>query len=159
MNNYTKKLTITALMMAIICLSTMFLGFPILYGYVNLGDAGIFLAGFILGPKYGFIAAAFGAAFADYSLSFTQYMLTTFIVKGLMAFLAGRARDKSNTIKITSCGVGGLIMVAGYYITEIFVYGSKISPLANIPWNTLQFIIGMVIAFALIKPLKDLIQD
>lgn len=158
MNNNTKKLTITALMMAIICLSTMFLGFPILYGYVNLGDAGIFLAAFILGPKYGFIAAAFGATIADYSLGFTQYMLTTFIVKGLMAFLAGRARDKNNITKVTSCVIGGLIMVAGYYITEVIIYGSKISPLANIPWNTLQFIIGMVIAFVLIKPLKDLVQ-
>lgn len=158
MNNYTQKLTLTALMIAIICLSTMFLGFPILYGYVNLGDAAIFLAGFILGPKYGFIAAALGASIADYSLGFTQYMLTTFIVKGLMAFLAGSFRDKSNAKKVISCAIGGLIMVASYYITEVIIYGSKISPLANIPWNTLQFIIGIVIAFVLIKPLKNLIQ-
>ena len=158
MKSNTKKLTITALMMAIICLSTMFLGFPILYGYVNLGDAAIFLAAFILGPKYGLIAAALGASIADYSLGYTQYMLTTFVVKGIMAFLAGRVRDKSNTTKVVSCIIGGLIMVAGYYITEVIIYGSKISPLANIPWNTLQFIIGMVIALILIKPLKNLIQ-
>lgn len=156
MRNNTKRLTITALMIAIIWLSTMVLSVPIYYGYINLGDVAVYLAGFILGPVYGFVAAGFGAALADYSLSFTQYMITTFFVKGIMAFLAGKVRNKNKTLKILGCALGGIIMVGGYYITEVIIYGSKISPLANIPWNILQFIVGIIIAFILIKPLKKL---
>lgn len=158
MRDNTRNLTITALMAAIVYLSTMFFSIPILFGYINLGDAAIYLSAFILGPKYGFIAAALGASLADYTLGFTQYILTTILVKGLMAYIAAKM-NKGNKMRIVGCIIGGIIMVAGYYVTEVIIYGSKISPLANIPWNSLQFVVGMIIAIILIKPLKNIIKN
>lgn len=157
MRDNTRNLTITALMAAIVFLSTMFFSIPILFGYINLGDAAIYLAAFILGPKYGFIAAALGASLADYSLGFTQYILTTILVKGLMAYIAAKMNN-GNKMRVIGCIIGGIIMVLGYYVTEVIIYGSKISPLANIPWNSLQFVVGMIIALILIKPLKNIIR-
>ena len=52
----TKKLVTTALFMAFTMIATMFIRIPLPLGYVNLGDAFIFLAVFILGPVCGVIA-------------------------------------------------------------------------------------------------------
>jgi len=48
--------------------------------------------------------------------------------------------------------IGGLIMVAGYYIYEAFIYSNMAAPIVSIPWNVLQFVVGIVIAMILIKP-------
>ena len=44
-------------------------------------------------------------------------------------------------------------MAAGYYIAESFMYGSWITPLASIPANIGQFVVGTVIATILAQML------
>ena len=63
----TFRIVMTALMMCIIMIATMFIRVPIpgTQGYVHLGDAMIFLSVLILGWKYGAVAAAFGSMLAD----------------------------------------------------------------------------------------------
>ena len=62
----TKKLIIAALMAALACVVTMIVKVPSpLKGYVNLGDCIVLIAGWILSPAYGFMAAAIGSAMAD----------------------------------------------------------------------------------------------
>ena len=58
--NNTFKIVMTALMMCLIMVATMFIRIPIpgTQGYVHLGDAMIFLSVLILGWKYGALAAA-----------------------------------------------------------------------------------------------------
>ena len=67
MRNNTFKIVMTALMMCLIMVATMFIRIPIpgTQGYVHLGDAMIFLSVLILGWKYGALAAAFGSMLAD----------------------------------------------------------------------------------------------
>lgn len=157
MRNNTKIITTTALMSAIIFIST-YIGTALPFsGYVHLGDAAVFLAGLILGPHYGLVAASLGSALADGIKGYIIYIPSTIVLKGIMAFLAGKVRNKNSKIKIPVCIASGLIMVAGYYITEIIIYSNLISPLSNIPWNILQFIIGLVVAFIMIKPLKKIV--
>ena len=61
----TQRLVFTALFTALITISTMFIRIPLPLGYVNLGDAFIFLAVFLLGPVYGTFAGALGSGLAD----------------------------------------------------------------------------------------------
>ena len=50
---------------ALSCAATMVIQIPIATGYLNLGDSLCLLAGWILGPWYGFAAAGLGSALAD----------------------------------------------------------------------------------------------
>jgi len=159
MANYnTKKLTTTALMAAVVFVATMVIKIPIGQGYLNFGDAAVFLSGLLLGPGYAFAAAAVGSSLAD-MIGYPIYIPATFLLKGLMAFIASKGKDKSNKIKTINMITGGLIMVLGYYLYEAFIlYGNVISPLYYIPFNILQFSVGIVIALILIKPLKNKLE-
>lgn len=152
MNRNTKKLVLTALFMGIICIATM-LAIPLAVGYINLGDAVIILAGLLLGPQYGLLAGALGASMADLLLGYPQYMITTFLVKGFMGFVAGKTRDLAVKKRICFCIGAGLVMVGGYYVTEVVFYGNYIAPLAAMPFNVLQFSIGILLSSLLIKSL------
>lgn len=42
--------------------------------------------------------------------------------------------------------LAGMEMAAGYYVVESIMYGNLMTPLASLPWNIGQFVVGMVIA-------------
>lgn len=50
--------------------------------------------------------------------------------------------------------IAGLWMVLGYYVAAGIMYGSFIVPIFSIPWNILQFVIGLIIAYFVILALK-----
>lgn len=50
--------------------------------------------------------------------------------------------------------VAGTWMVLGYYVASGIMYGSFIVPIFSIPWNIVQFVIGLVIAYFIIIALK-----
>jgi len=152
--NNTKILTTSALLAAVVYIAT-YIGTALPFsGYAHLGDAAVFLSGLILGPHYGMIAAAIGSAMADGLKSYVIYIPATMILKGLMAYMIGKVRDKGTKTIVVTMVAAGLIMVAGYYGYEILIYRNVFAPIANIPWNIIQFVIGMVVALILIKPLS-----
>ena len=89
--NNTFKIVMTALMMCLIMVATMFIRIPIpgTQGYVHLGDAMIFLSVLILGWKYGALAAAFGSMLADIIGGFAMWAPWSFAIKGIMALILG----------------------------------------------------------------------
>jgi uncharacterized membrane protein len=121
-------------------------------GYAHLGDAAVFLSGLVLGPYYGLMAAALGSALADGLKSYVIYIPATLVLKGLMAYMTGRVREKGSKMITSAMVFGGFIMVLGYYLYEIVIYGNMQAPIINIPWNIIQFVIGIVVAKILIKP-------
>ena len=162
MANYnTKQLTTTALMAAVVFVATMIIKIPIPFtgqGYLNFGDAAVFLSGLLLGPGYAFASAAIGSSLAD-MIGYPIYIPATFLLKGIMALIASKAKNKEKKGKIITMITGGLIMVLGYYLYEAFIlYGNVISPLYNIPFNILQFSVGIIIALILINPLKNKLE-
>ena len=54
----------TALMMALTMVATMYITIPLPLGYVNLGDVFVLMSVFVLGPVYGTIAAGVGSGLA-----------------------------------------------------------------------------------------------
>ena len=152
------KNTITAAMLAALCcIATMIIKIPSpLKGYLNLGDCVVLLAGWLLSPAYGFLAAGLGSAMADILLGYTVYAPVTFVIKGMMALVAYYIyKWMSNKIGNTPARItGGLlaevIMVLGYYIFEGFMYGFVASAV-NIPANVVQGAAGLVLGIILIK--------
>ena len=80
---------------ATLLLTLISLPLPSGYGYVNLGDAGVYLCAMLLPGGLGALAAGVGAALADLILGWAVYAPATLIIKGLTAFLAGLAFRKA----------------------------------------------------------------
>ncbi|NTW71051.1 MAG: ECF transporter S component [Eubacteriaceae bacterium] len=152
MNITLKKLVYTSLMIAIIFISTIVIAIPMPLGYINLGDAAIYIASSLLGAKLGFIAAAFGSMLGDYSLGYFVYMIPTFLIKGLMGLVSGYFFSKGKAL--IGVASGCLIMVLGYYLAEVIIYSNMISPLASIPFNALQGATGAVIGYIFVTKFK-----
>lgn len=149
------------MMMCMIVVLTIIIRIPVpaTQGYIHLGDCMIFFSVLLLGRKWGAIAAGMGSAMADFFAGYMQYVPVTLIVKGLMGLAMGFALEysvdkglskvKMKVVEIFSMIIGGLIMVAGYYVAEGFLYGNFIIPLTSVPLNILQFAVGVIIATVL----------
>ena len=162
MYSKTQKIVIAALMAALTCVATMIVKIPSpLKGYLNLGDCVVLLAGWILSPGYGFLAAGLGSALADLFSGYATYAPATFLIKGAMALIVFAC------FKLTSKRIGRLpaeilggvlaelAMVAGYFVFEGFLYGFGAS-LVNVPANAAQGVAGIIIGIVLIKVFERL---
>ena len=127
---------------------------PTAIGHVNLGDVVILLSSYILGPFAAF-PAAIGSATADLIGGYAQYVLPTFIIKGLMGLIAGLilrkgAGDKvSLPRKLIAAVIAEIIMVAGYFVVEaFFMYGVGAAAASIIP-NCIQALAAIIGAIPL----------
>ncbi|SJZ92924.1 ECF transporter S component [Garciella nitratireducens] len=154
MNTHLKKITHTSLLIALVFLCTVVIIIPSpLGGYINLGDAAIYLSSYFLGPMLGFLAAGIGSMLGDFYLGYVNYMIATLLIKGTMGLISGYLFQKEKYILGSISGL--MIMVIGYYIFEIILFHNLLSPLANIPYNLIQGIIGVVVGILLIKMFKN----
>ena len=160
MNTKTKKIVIAALFAALTCVATMIIKIPSpLKGYINLGDCMVLLAGWMLSPFYGFLAAGLGSALADVFSGYFTYAPATFIIKGLMAliafFLYKLLHNKIGNL--ISRILGGILaeitMIIGYFLFEGLLYGF-VPSLVNIPANAVQGIAGINIGTELVTILN-----
>ena len=160
MNTKTKKIVIAALLAALTCVATMIIKIPSpLNGYLNLGDCIVLVAGWMLSPAYGFLAAGLGSALADLFSGYLTYVPATFIIKGTMALIAFYGfrvlRNKVGSLpsRIISGVLAEIMMILGYFVFEGLLYGF-IPSLVNIPANGIQGIAGLIIGVVLIKFLE-----
>ncbi len=149
-----QKIVLSGVFAALIFVMTAFLSFPLPGGgYANLGDCFVLLAGLLIGPVYGGIAAAVGSAFADLFAGFGIYAPVTFAIKGIMAavfaLIVGKATAKLGIIRLTlSAVLSEIIMVLGYFLFETLLYGI-VGSAVNIAGNSVQGIVGAASAIIL----------
>ena len=149
----TRKLVIAALFAAIICIVTLFVAVPspVMMGYINLGDTFVLLVGWLIPAAYGAAAAGLGSALADVFAGFAMYAPATFVIKGVMALVASVifrfTKGKLGEIfaQIISGIVAEVIMVAGYFVYEGFIYGFA-SAATSIPANAVQGGCSLIVA-------------
>ena len=154
-DNTTKKIVFAALLAALACVATMIIKIPTpLGGYIHAGDAVVVLAGFLLGPVWGALAAGLGSALADVILGYVLYAPGTFVIKAVVALLAGwiigTKLIKNEFAKALVAGIiGGIVMVGGYMLYEAVFMGFGVGAAANIPMNCIQGAFGAVAGAAL----------
>ena len=153
----TKKIVVASLMAALTCVATMIIKIPSpLEGYLNLGDCVVLVAGWMLSPAYGFLAAGLGSALADLLSGYAIYAPATFVIKGLMALAAFAVYKllQKRVGKFAARLIGGVtaevLMIAGYFVFEGFMYGFGPS-VVNIPANAVQGVAGIIVGLLLIK--------
>ncbi len=154
----TRKLVLMALLAALTCVTTMVIPIPtpLTSGYVNLGDCFVLISAWLLGPLYGGIAGGVGSALADLLLGYTHYVPGTFLIKGLMAVVAGllfcamQHWNKPYLARLISAIPAELVMVAGYFGYAWLILGKGVTAaVSSIPSNLFQALVGIVAAFAL----------
>ena len=155
--NATKRLVFAAMLAALTCVATMIIKIPSpLKGYLNLGDCVVLLAGWVLNPVYGFLAAGLGSALADLFSGYVVYAPATFVIKGAMALVAFHGfkalhnRLGNQTSRIISGLAAEIVMILGYFVFEGFLYGFAPSAV-NIPANGVQGIAGLLLGCVLVK--------
>lgn len=131
------------LLTALVSVGT-FINIPIAggQGFINLGDAVVHAAAYLIGGWHCMIVAAVGSAIPDIALGYTLYAPATVIIKALLALadavLLRKIRFRSLTLLIT-----GLIVPAGYFLYELllasFGVWTREMAVLDLPWNMLQY--------------------
>ena len=153
----TKRLALAGqLCGATLLLTLLSIPLPSGYGYVNLGDAGVFLCACLLPGGLGALAAGVGAALADLILGWAMYAPVTLLVKGLTALLAGlalrRAKKAGLPLSLLCC----LLVPLGYFLYETILLTAPVAAVNVLP-NALQAAIGAVLGTFVSKQLKAII--
>ena len=166
MNDKTlRKLVFSALFAALCCGATMVLRFPTpIGGYIHAGDAVVLLGAFILGPVWGAFAAGLGSLLADLLSGFALYAPASFVIKALVALVAGAILKsemfKNKTFLAVFAGiVAELIMIGGYLFYDGVVLKYGLAALGDIPSNLIQAVFGVIAGAALYKALEKFIKQ
>ena len=126
----TKKIVISSIMAVLVFVATNIIKIPFSsQGYFNIGDCVVLLCGWILTPSYAFLAAGIGSLLADVFSGYIIYAIPSLIIKGFMAVSAHyiykllSMRINKIIARVLSGLAGELVMVLGYFIFEVFLYG------------------------------------
>ena len=150
----TRTLTINALAVALTSVATLAIRVPVpaTQGYINLGDAVIFVAALLFGPRTGLLAGGIGSALADLLGGYAHWAPFTLVIKGVEGLLVGALAGRSafGTVwayagAVAAATLGGACMVAGYFVTETFLYGWQ-PALAALSGNIVQAVGSVLVA-------------
>lgn len=153
------KLVLAALFTALIVVISRFFIFPvpITHGNVNLCDAGIFIVAFILGPIYGGVVGGLSGFLLDLISGYSQYMFFSLIIHGLEGLIVGwlfyhYLLNNKKVNSIIAMIIGAVIMVIGYFLTDMMFYGVA-AGLVSLITNSIQGLLGIIVASLIIPQL------
>lgn len=157
-----KDMVITSLLIGLVFIFTRFINIrlPISIngGLIHLGNVMLFVSAIVFGKKKGAMAGAFGMALFDIMSGWMAWAPFTFVIRGAMGYIIGSIAEKreGKNIMYNMFGIilGGIIMIAGYYITEGILYGNWISPMTSIPGNITQILVGALLGLPTVIALK-----
>lgn len=160
----THELVICSLLTSLVFIATRFLNIrlPISVngGLIHLGNTMLFMSAIVFGKNKGAIAGAFGMGLFDILSGWVLWAPFTFIIRGLMGYITGSIAYRNNrngeSLLYNLMGIlaASIFMIAGYYITEVILYGNLLAPITSIPGNVIQLLVGAVVAVPLSAALK-----
>ena len=159
----TREIAASGVMAALVCVTTMLIQVPIpaTEGFFNIGDAMIMVAALTFGPVVGALAGGIGSSLADLLGGWYIYVIPTLIIKGVEGFLAGwilsRGEGQSVSRVLLAWIFGGLEMVVGYFIFQVFVYGIG-AALVEAPFNFVQMVVGGIVGIPISLTLRSRIR-
>lgn len=180
MNNKSKKLnirqiTVNGLFIALVYIATRFINIPgpTPGGLFHLGNVMFFTIAIVFGKKAGAISGGIGMALFDITSPYAVWAPFTFIIRFTMGYIIGGMASKEIVVKekdskfkkrfkkvqpIINNFIGivlaTVIMLVGYYITEVILYGNIYAPLQSVYGNLMQCVIGTVLGLPLASSLK-----
>jgi len=168
----SKEVAMLGIFTALTTTATIVIRIPIgaTGGYFNFGEIVIYTVAFLFGGYTASFVGGIGSAIADL-WGFPLFAPITLVVKAVEGYLVGYIyekkyvpfRKKTETrIKIFAGTIGGLVMVFGYFIGEVLIYGPVLggehisagAAAAEVPVNILQMISGVIVATIITKKIK-----
>jgi len=160
--NRTKKLVVTAIAAALTLAVTALIQFPapVAQGYINVGDAIIFISAVLFGPIVGLLAGGLGSMLADVITGYVHWALPTLIIKGAEGFIVGLFAaffKKLNVNRIVgailSMFTGAVVCLAGYFFAAAAMYSSFAVAGFDLISNLIQISISLGIAITVLSVL------
>ena len=134
------NIVLAGLFSALVLVMTAYLPrIPTTRGYVHIGDAAIYLAASILPQPYAAVSAALGGFLADALTGFMIWAPYTLIIKACLTIaFTSRRGTIMNGRNCLAAMAAFPITIGGYYLAAMFMTGSRIAPLEEVPANTIQ---------------------
>ncbi len=158
--NKTLKLAFIGIMCALTTVVTCVLPIPMpaTEGYINFGDAVIFLTALFAGPIPALLVGGIGSMLADVIGGYMHWAGFTLLIKGLEGLFCGlivKTLNKKDKFYMDILGVvvAGLWMVLGYYFAGAIMYGWAGS-LESLPGNFIQAGVSIAVVYPLYAILK-----
>ncbi|MFX0055113.1 MAG: ECF transporter S component [Candidatus Hermodarchaeota archaeon] len=167
MRSNTLFVALLAILTALTTIATIVIAIPLpaSSGFLNFGDALVMLSGLLLGPLGGFIAGGVGSAMGDVILGYVHFAPITLVVKGceglVMGLFSSRARSASLLTRWDVVGliVSSFVMMTGYFLAEIPLYGYGAALAELLTANWLQVAVGSIVT-AIVGPVaRSFLQD
>lgn len=161
-SNLTRKLVLSALFAALICVVTMFAKWPIpgTEGYIHAGDGFIYTAAVVMGGPWAAAAAGIGSMLADLLSGYFVYAPATLVIKALMALLVGLSFGRKSGIPLclVLMTAASVLMIAGYAVFDFFVYGTAMM-IQNALFGIIQGVAGVAIGLPLALLVKRIVPE
>lgn len=170
-NNSINEMILTSLMIALVFIGGYIIKIPTINGFVQVGDCMVFVSAVILGKRKAFLAGALGMSLVDFAAGYIYWVPFTFVIKGLMAYLAAyyieKRREKTISVYIVAFILGAISDVVGYFISNAIVGGIVLKVVsgfsASIAYATAHLLgditgvgIGVLIAIPLVSIFKKI---
>jgi uncharacterized membrane protein len=112
-------------------------------GYFTLADVGVYFAGFAFGPIIGFVVGGLGTGLADILGGYAHFAIWSFLIHGFQGLVAGLLGYRRGLLGLVAGWVAGaVVMVAGYFVVEYFLYGPGPAVAEATTVNLPQVVIG-----------------
>ena len=160
----TLSIAMTAMLIALVFIATLFVNIKLPIkangGLVHLGTAMLFIASILFGPKKGARAGAAGMGLFDIVGGWLIWAPITIVARGLQGFIVGKIawangrKGDSIAFNIVAMIISMPVMLAVYYIGEVILYNNSVAPLASIPGDMIQNLLGLIVAIPVCLLLK-----
>lgn len=157
----THNLALGALFTALVAVTTVLLKIPLpISGYLNLGDAVIFIATLALPVRLAVFAAAVGSALADITSNYAHYAIFTLFIKGAeVLVIFGIRKLLRKDLNWIAFFFGGVVMALLYALVDGLMLISFEQFMLSLGYNLIQGIASAVIVTLFLKPLTGLIEQ
>lgn len=166
-NFSTKDLTLYGLFIALVYVATNInIPAPTPGGLFHLGNIMAFTIAIVFGKKAGAISGAFGMALFDILSPYFIWAPFTFVIRLAMGYVIGLIANKATNNKTKSIFysfvgilIATVIMIVGYYVAEVILYGNIYVPLQSVFANFMQCVVGTVLGLPLSISLKSTLKN
>ncbi|GAB6169883.1 ECF transporter S component [Clostridium carnis] len=158
-----RQIAIYGLFIALVYVATRFINIPgpTPGGLFHLGNVMFFTIAIVFGKKAGAISGGVGMALFDLTSPYAIWAPFTFIIRFAMGYIIGfsaniKNEDKRKNVLYTSLGIiaSSVIMIVGYYFTEVLLYGNWITAFESLWGNFMQCFIGTILSIPISISLK-----
>lgn len=158
-----REVAIYGLFIALVYIATRFINIPgpTEGGLFHLGNVMFFTIAMVFGKRAGAISGGVGMALFDITSPYAVWAPFTLVIRFAMGYIIGHFANIKVESKLKGSiytGIGlfsaCVIMLGGYYISEVILFGNWIAPIQSLWGNFMQCVVGTALSLPVSVSLK-----